>query len=214
MIAGRASAATGTPASDQQPAPDVPLPIGEVIRATRKLSGKTIKATADAVGITQRYLELIEAGTRIPTLGMCERIALALDVDPSMLRPDLRRDCGATDDIRIMLDELAKTLPPRAASRRLRERPDLELVQGRISTVLGHVAAARDHYREALAVLGDLLPISGALVTLALLNDEPAAASQAVTILRLVEEVVRPEDPWLADAAALLARRVEDAPAT
>lgn len=60
------------------------------VRRLRKERGLSQEAFADEVGLAVTYVGQIERGLRNPTLGVVERSALVLGVDPLALlrRPD------------------------------------------------------------------------------------------------------------------------------
>lgn len=59
--------------------------IGKRVRARRNAQGLSIPRLANAAGTTTRYMEMIEAGARIPSLATLLRIALALDTTSAVL---------------------------------------------------------------------------------------------------------------------------------
>lgn len=62
---------------------------GANVRRVRVLKGLTLEALAHDVGLSYSYVGEIERGHRNPTLGVVDRIADALSVDPlELLRAD------------------------------------------------------------------------------------------------------------------------------
>ncbi|MGQ0778426.1 MAG: helix-turn-helix domain-containing protein [Pseudonocardiales bacterium] len=61
------------------------MPTGELIRLYRLDRKKNTVNVATLAGITVRYLEMIEAGTRTPTLHVLEKIAKVLGVRTAAL---------------------------------------------------------------------------------------------------------------------------------
>lgn len=61
---------------------------GQNVRRIRQEKGMTLEALADEVGLAYTYVGQIERGQRNPTLGVVERVAGVLGVDPlDLLRP-------------------------------------------------------------------------------------------------------------------------------
>ena len=58
---------------------------GQNVRRVRLERGLTLEALADEVGLAYTYVGQIERGQRNPTLGVVEKIALALQSDPLTL---------------------------------------------------------------------------------------------------------------------------------
>ena len=58
---------------------------GQNVRRIRQEKGMTLEALADEVGLAYTYVGQIERGQRNPTLGVVERVAAALSVDPLAL---------------------------------------------------------------------------------------------------------------------------------
>ncbi|MFJ9589684.1 helix-turn-helix domain-containing protein [Streptomyces acidicola] len=56
------------------------LPIGRNVRYYRRRDGRTVAAVAGLCGITERYLEMIEAGTKVPSTEVLARLAAELGV--------------------------------------------------------------------------------------------------------------------------------------
>lgn len=59
--------------------------LGARVRAHRLRRGMAVKALAAAAHVTPRYIEMIEAGKRTPSLDTLDRIAVALSTRPSAL---------------------------------------------------------------------------------------------------------------------------------
>lgn len=56
------------------------LPVGRNVRHYRRRDGRTIAAVAGLCGITERYLEMIEAGSKMPSADVLARLATELGV--------------------------------------------------------------------------------------------------------------------------------------
>lgn len=56
------------------------LPIGRTVRYHRRRDGRTVAAIAGLCGITARYLEMIEAETKVPSTEVLARLAAELGV--------------------------------------------------------------------------------------------------------------------------------------
>ncbi|MCC9707360.1 helix-turn-helix domain-containing protein [Streptomyces sp. MNU76] len=61
------------------------LPIGRNVRHYRRRDGRTITAIAGLCGITDRYLEMIEAGSKVPSADVLARLAAELGVPVAAL---------------------------------------------------------------------------------------------------------------------------------
>lgn len=61
---------------------------GQNVRRVRLEKGMTLEALADEVGLAYTYVGQIERGQRNPTLGVVERISLALATTPISLLSD------------------------------------------------------------------------------------------------------------------------------
>ncbi|MGQ3041537.1 MAG: helix-turn-helix domain-containing protein [Brevundimonas sp.] len=59
--------------------------LGRNVRSARQLKGLSQEALAFEAGMKRSYLSDLERGTRNPTVTAIERLALALDVEPSKL---------------------------------------------------------------------------------------------------------------------------------
>jgi transcriptional regulator with XRE-family HTH domain len=59
--------------------------IGIRVRAHRLRCGLSVPGLARAIGASTRYVEMIEAGHRLPSIPMLYRLAEALDVDAGEL---------------------------------------------------------------------------------------------------------------------------------
>lgn len=57
-----------------------PLPIGRNVRRYRRRDGRPITVVAGLCGISTRYLEMIEAGTKVPSADVLARLATELAV--------------------------------------------------------------------------------------------------------------------------------------
>ena len=64
---------------------------GERIRQLRERSGLSQEILADAAGLHRTHISLIERGHRSIRIETIERLAIALDVEPSELMPPLTR---------------------------------------------------------------------------------------------------------------------------
>ena len=62
---------------------------GRNVRRTRNEKGVTLEVLAHDVGLSYSYVGEIERGKRNPTLAVVERIAKALEVEPT----ELLRNC-------------------------------------------------------------------------------------------------------------------------
>ncbi|MEU4090382.1 helix-turn-helix domain-containing protein [Streptomyces aureus] len=65
--------------------PTPQLPIGRNVRYYRRRDGRTITAIAGLCGITDRYLEMIEAGSKVPSADVLARLAAELGVPAAAL---------------------------------------------------------------------------------------------------------------------------------
>ncbi|MFE2971559.1 helix-turn-helix domain-containing protein [Streptomyces sp. NPDC059340] len=65
--------------------PTPQLPIGRNVRYYRRRDGRTITAIAGLCGITDRYLEMIEAGSKVPSADVLARLAAELGVPVAAL---------------------------------------------------------------------------------------------------------------------------------
>lgn len=61
------------------------LPVGQKVRFYRRSSGRSQRVIAGLCGITERYLQLIEAGRRVPSADVLARLAAELGVPVSVL---------------------------------------------------------------------------------------------------------------------------------
>jgi transcriptional regulator with XRE-family HTH domain len=62
--------------------------IGERVRRYRLFRGLSVTQVAKRINATPRYVEMIEAGSRTPSLPTLERLAIALDVSMADLVSD------------------------------------------------------------------------------------------------------------------------------
>ncbi len=62
---------------------------GQNVRRVRQEKGMTLEALAHEVGLAYSYVGQIERGQRNPTLDVVERIASALEVQPTSLLEDV-----------------------------------------------------------------------------------------------------------------------------
>ncbi|MFM9499849.1 helix-turn-helix domain-containing protein [Streptomyces galilaeus] len=65
--------------------PTPQLPVGRNVRYYRRRDGRTITAIAGLCGITDRYLEMIEAGSKVPSADVLARLAAELGVPVAAL---------------------------------------------------------------------------------------------------------------------------------
>lgn len=71
------------------------------LKEIRKQAGRTQEEIADAVGIDQSYLSLLESGARVPSDHVRGKLAEALGVPVEVLRPALSEtttDASASGD--------------------------------------------------------------------------------------------------------------------
>ena len=66
--------------------------LGQVIRQHREAKGMSVAQLAEKVGVTTRYIYQIEAGERMPRMGVALRIIAALEIDIKEL--DIRVNTG------------------------------------------------------------------------------------------------------------------------
>ncbi|WP_326762790.1 helix-turn-helix domain-containing protein [Streptomyces phaeochromogenes] len=72
------------------------LPIGRNVRSYRRRDGRTLTAIAGLCGITERYLEMIEAGSKVPSADVLARLAAELGVPLAALFTEAPVDEPAT----------------------------------------------------------------------------------------------------------------------
>lgn len=65
--------------------PPTPQAIGVVVRALRQARGLTLEALADAASMNVTYLSDIERGRSNPTIGKLGDLAVALEIEVSVL---------------------------------------------------------------------------------------------------------------------------------
>lgn len=58
---------------------------GRNVRRMRQTRGLSLEALAEASGLTDTYLGQVERGQRNPSLGIVEKLAAGLRVDPAVL---------------------------------------------------------------------------------------------------------------------------------
>lgn len=64
---------------------DLPALLGRNVRSARQAKGLSQEALAFEAGMKRSYVSDLERGTRNPSVKALERLALALNVDPSHL---------------------------------------------------------------------------------------------------------------------------------
>ena len=65
---------------------------GAVVRRHRLERGLSQERLAEAAGLSQRYLSVLERGENSPTLNVIVRLAAALDLSPSELLDAISRE--------------------------------------------------------------------------------------------------------------------------
>jgi transcriptional regulator with XRE-family HTH domain len=163
------------------------IPIGALIKASRRHRGLSVAAVAEGAGISTRYLEMIEAGARVPSIEVLGRIADTLDIPTQTLvtPPHASEDYAALE---------TALFGPQCA-----DGPDSETTRERLQQAAAHWTASVEHYRAAITLLPDLIRAA-------------TSSPLATEIYRLTEEVTRQARPDLA-AAAQRARQAQT-PAT
>ena len=82
-------------AQSEQAAPDIPLILGETLRARREELGLSLRAAAERAGISPAHLSEVERGRKEPSLPKLAALAHALDTTPGEVFLDLAIALGA-----------------------------------------------------------------------------------------------------------------------
>ena len=82
-------------AQSEQAAPDIPLILGETLRARREALGLSLRAAAERAGISPAHLSEVERGRKEPSLPKLAALAEALDTTPGEVFLDLAIALGA-----------------------------------------------------------------------------------------------------------------------
>lgn len=64
---------------------NLPIVFGDVVRTLRKENGHTQERFANVCGINRTYMTDIEVGRRRPTIEVCRRICVGLNIELSTL---------------------------------------------------------------------------------------------------------------------------------
>jgi transcriptional regulator with XRE-family HTH domain len=64
---------------------------GQLVQQRRKAAGLSQEALADRAGLHRTYISLLERGLRMPSLGVIEKLAAALETTMTSLVSELER---------------------------------------------------------------------------------------------------------------------------
>jgi transcriptional regulator with XRE-family HTH domain len=188
------------------------VPTGQLIRLYRIARKKSTTSVATHAGITVRYLEMIEAGAKTPTLHVLRRIAKVLSVRTSALLGEAPSEDHEGPVNRYIAEIERALFTYRSVSLAGQQtETDLADVEGRIIVVEEAWYLAPDSY----AVLG-LLP--GIIMDMELVLQEtrsPESCKVAYRLYRLLRAVMKhigrvDLGPMLADRCMRYAEESED----
>lgn len=65
--------------------------VGQLVQRLRKKAGLSQETLADRAGLHRTYISLLERGLRMPSLGVVQKLAAALNTTMSKLMKELER---------------------------------------------------------------------------------------------------------------------------
>ena len=166
------------------------MPTGQLIRLYRIDRKKSTVNVATHAGITARYLEMIEAGTKTPSLPVLRKIAKVLGVRTSALIGEAPSEDheGQVNPRLAEIERALFTYPSFVLSGREVE-PELSDAAARIEAAGDAWFTSSDAYTEVLSVLADLIVDTERLVHES--GRSPESCTQAYKLYRLARGVLK-----------------------
>ncbi len=166
------------------------MPTGQLIRRYRIDRKKSTVNIATHAGITARYLEMIEAGTKTPSLPVLRKLAKVLGVRTSALVGEAPSE-DHNGPVNPRLAEVERSLfTYRSVSLSDRENePDLADIAERIRVASDAWYTSQTAYTDVLSVLPDLIVDVERLVQVS--GRSPESCGQAYGLYRLARGVLK-----------------------